>query len=110
MRLKKMFGPDRAAEREFLLEYLEKTLSLIDQLRAALISGQAAQVEMLAHRGKGASANFGIQVMIEPLERLEAAARSADLSNAPQLLTEIEASFALAQKAVKTRPEFTKSE
>jgi len=110
MRLKKMFGADRVAEQQFLAEYLEKTSSLIEELGIALKFGQVSEVEMLAHRGKGASANFGIQAMVEPLERLESAARSTDLSNGPQLLNAIETSFELAVKAVKTRSESVQAE
>jgi signal transduction histidine kinase/DNA-binding response OmpR family regulator len=104
-RLKQMFGTDRAAEQLFLSEYLKKTSSLIGQLRNAVSSRQVAEVEMLAHRGKGSSANLGVQGMVEPFNRLENAGHMSDLSNAPQLLAAIEASFALAEEAVKRRLE-----
>jgi signal transduction histidine kinase/DNA-binding response OmpR family regulator/ligand-binding sensor domain-containing protein/HPt (histidine-containing phosphotransfer) domain-containing protein len=98
-RLKKMFGADPGTVRRFVNQYMQETSVLIEQLRAALNSGHASEVGVLAHRGKGTSANFGMEAMTEPLQRLEDAARSADLSDGPQLLAAIEASFDLTKKA-----------
>jgi signal transduction histidine kinase/CheY-like chemotaxis protein len=103
VRLKQLFGADLAAEQQFLRDYIEKTSLLIGELRAALNLSKASEIEVLAHRGKGLSANFGIQVVIEPLNQLENAARASDLSKAPQLLTVIEISFARARTEVKRR-------
>jgi two-component system, sensor histidine kinase and response regulator len=100
-RLKKMFGADPHTVRRFLNQYVQQTSALIEQLRAALKSGNASEVAVLAHRGKGTSANFGIRAMTEPLQHLEDAAQSTDLSNGLHLLAAIEASFELAKKATE---------
>lgn len=96
-----MLGEDDATVREFLHEYLRRTAAQIEQLGAALNSANAVQVELLAHRSRGASANFGVDAMIYALERLEEAARAGDLSNGRHLLAGIEQAFALVQKTIQ---------
>ncbi|MEW6303257.1 MAG: response regulator [Verrucomicrobiota bacterium] len=102
-RLKKIFGADPATARRFLNQYLDQTSGVIEELRAALNSGNTTSVGVLAHRCKGTSANFGIRAIIEPLQRLEDAARAADLSNGPKLLAAIETAFDSTRRAVKAR-------
>jgi signal transduction histidine kinase/CheY-like chemotaxis protein/HPt (histidine-containing phosphotransfer) domain-containing protein len=102
-RLKQLFGGDTAAEQQFLREYIEQTSALIGDLHVAMNARRTSEVELLAHRGKGLSANFGIQVMIEPLNQFENAGRAGDLSNAAQLLAAIEISFSVAQREVDRR-------
>ena len=94
--------------REFLDEYLRKTSTLIEQLGAALDSANAADVELLAHRCRGASANFGIEAMVHPMAQLEQAARSKDWANGPRLLAEAQEAFALVQKLLLSRIESSK--
>ncbi len=68
-----------------------------------MAAGNAAALEIIAHRGKGASANFGIRAMVRPLEALEETARKGDLSNATALLAEANEALTRVRKAVSDR-------
>ncbi|MBI4661775.1 MAG: response regulator, partial [Verrucomicrobia bacterium] len=99
-RLKRMLGDDTRTLRQFLDAYLEKTSSLLTQIRAARDAGDAAKVEFLAHRCKGSSANFGIRAMVEPMERLEEAGQTNAMTEFPHLLEAAERAFEEVRKAV----------
>jgi CheY-like chemotaxis protein/HPt (histidine-containing phosphotransfer) domain-containing protein len=102
-RLDQMFGGDSSAAISFLHDYVKETTGLLQQLRTAVQSGNASEVELLAHRSKGASANFGILAMLDPTARLEAAAESGNLTTAEKLLTDIETAFRSVESAVQSR-------
>jgi CheY-like chemotaxis protein len=97
-RLKEMLGVEAGTVREFLNLYFRQTSSQIEQLQNALQSSNAADVEMLAHKCKGASSTCGIKAMVRPMAQLERAAHSGDISNAAEFLAEARESFGRVQK------------
>ncbi|MBI2947224.1 MAG: response regulator [Verrucomicrobia bacterium] len=102
-RFDEMLGDDPATVREFVDLYLQKTSEQMAQMRAALTAGKAADVEMLAHRCKGASATCGITAMQQPMGELEAAGRSGDLSRATEILARAERTFGRVREILANR-------
>jgi signal transduction histidine kinase/ligand-binding sensor domain-containing protein/DNA-binding response OmpR family regulator/HPt (histidine-containing phosphotransfer) domain-containing protein len=100
-RIESMLGKDSGTQRKFLETYLRTTAAELEQLQAAVSANNIPGVELLAHRSKGASANFGIQAMIQPLAQLEELARSKDLSDAPRIFEEVRQAFARVQRALQ---------
>ena len=102
-RLNRMFCEESDDLRAFLASYIEKTSSQIDKIRAALNAGDVFEVEVLSHRCRGASANFGIRAMVDPMTQLEEAAKAKDLSDAPRFLREAETAFDVITKIIEER-------
>jgi len=98
-----MLGNDPATVREFVDLYLEKTAEQITQIRAALSAGKASEVELLAHRCKGASATCGITAMRQPISELEAAGRAGNLSRGAEVLAHAEQTFGRVRKILTER-------
>ena len=70
--------------REFIDFYLEQSHQLIEELGVAIRSGEAQEVEFLAHKCVGSSANCGMTAILPPLRELESIGRSGQLSGAEQ--------------------------
>jgi signal transduction histidine kinase/ligand-binding sensor domain-containing protein/CheY-like chemotaxis protein len=100
-RLDQLFGSDLDRRRRYMESYLGHTSSQLGQLREALQSGNAAEVELVAHRCYGASGNLGIQAMARAMERLEAVAVSKDLNEAARLLAEAEQVFGRVTESLR---------
>ena len=70
--------------REFIDLYLAQSHQLIEELGVAIRSGEAQEVEFLAHKCVGSSANCGMTAILPPLRELESIGRSGQLSGAEQ--------------------------
>ena len=104
-RLNRMFCEDDDDLKGFLTSYIEKTSSEINKIRAAMNAGDVFEVEVLSHRCRGASANFGIRAMVAPMTQLEELAKEKSLSDAPRLLVEAEESFELVRMSIESSAE-----
>jgi two-component system sensor histidine kinase/response regulator len=71
--------------REMIDLYLAQSNDLIRHLGAAIQAGAAKDVEHLAHKYLGASANCGMTAIISPLRELERMGKSGQLSGAEEL-------------------------
>jgi CheY-like chemotaxis protein/HPt (histidine-containing phosphotransfer) domain-containing protein len=97
-RFREMLGDDFGTMREFMELYLQQMKVQLEHLQAALDSANVSEVEMLAHRCKGASATCGITSVVRPMGELERIAREGDLSTAAGILAEAKAAFAGVQE------------
>jgi len=75
-------GPERL--RELIELYLRQSHQLIKELGAAIRSGAAKEVEHLAHKCVGSSANCGMTAILPPLRELERMGRSGRLTGADE--------------------------
>lgn len=75
--------------------------SQITELREAVESETAEDVERTAHSLKGSSGNIGASRMSEICDELQDAGASEDLSYAPQLLGQLEAEFGRVRPALE---------
>lgn len=75
-------GPERL--RELIDLYLRQSHQLIKELGAAIRSGAAKEVENLAHKCVGSSANCGMTAILPPLRELERMGRSGRLIGADE--------------------------
>jgi len=86
---------DRATPDGFLADLVDSYLSAaperLDELAAAIRAADAERLHQLAHRFRGAAANLGVQVMIEPLQELETLAEHGSLSGADLRITQARA-------------------
>ena len=71
--------------REMIDLYLAQSKDLIGHLGAAIQAGAAKDVEHLAHKYVGASANCGMTAIVSPLRELERMGQTGQLSGAEQL-------------------------
>ena len=104
-RFRRLFGKDKVAMEEFITSYLEKTPLEFGRLREALKSGDASEVQRVAHRCKGLNMNFGIQILVGPMEKLEAAASSENYLEGKRILAEAEKAFVMVEIVLKKRLE-----
>ena len=79
--------------RELIEMFLADAEPRLASLREAVHQGNAAVVEREAHALKGSCANFGAEPMSRICERLQAAGRSADLTNVLALLGKLEGEY-----------------
>jgi len=68
--------------RELIDLYLQQSNQLIEELGVAIRSGEAKEVEFLAHKCVGSSANCGMTAILPPLRELESIGRSGQLTGA----------------------------
>ncbi|MCX7867903.1 MAG: response regulator [Limisphaera sp.] len=87
--------------RELVSLYLQQTTQQLNQLRAAVSAGNAAEVRRVAHSCAGASATCGMRRITPLLRRMEARAEAGDLSELPQLLAQAEHEFQQIQSQVQ---------
>lgn len=72
-------GIDANALLNIIHEFLSSSNTLIDELKGALKSGNAAALHHIAHRLKGAAANLRFSLLAESAEKIESSAKSASL-------------------------------
>jgi PAS domain S-box-containing protein len=70
---------------EIVDAYLSQMSSELQQLLAAIESGNAAKIDFIAHNAAGMSANCGMTAVVEPLRELERRGREKDLEGAVAL-------------------------
>ena len=84
-RLREVSGDAPEQLREMIELYSTEANDLIPKLSAAVQASKAEEVEGLAHRLVGASANCGMICVVAPLRELERMGRSRRLNGAERL-------------------------
>jgi two-component system, sensor histidine kinase and response regulator len=79
-------GPEEV--RELIDLYLHQSNLLMENIRLAIRSGAAEEVERYAHKLYGASANCRITAILSPLRELENMGQSGQITEAERLYTE----------------------
>ncbi|HXG83232.1 MAG TPA: response regulator [Pyrinomonadaceae bacterium] len=92
-RLVSVIGDDPQEVREILDLYLEQMEKNLKTLSAAVKSGDAGEIDLIAHNCHGSSANCGISSVVAPLRELERMGRENQLSGARRCLAEVEREF-----------------
>lgn len=85
-RLSRITGGDGAKLRMLTKLYLEQSQELMTGLENAVRDRSAKDVEFLAHKCCGASANCGANTIVAPLRELEKMGREGQLDNAEKFL------------------------
>ena len=84
--------------RELIDMYLTQADEILANLRVAIRTGAANDVEHLAHKLVGSSAVCGVNVMVPPLRSLEQRGREGRLSDADQLLAQMTERLELSRR------------
>ena len=100
-RLFEVMGDDPEELREMLDLYFDEMACNIEKLRAAIASGNANEINSLAHNSVGASANCGIVALVAPLRQLERLGRENQLNGAAALSAQIDHEFARVRPFLK---------
>ena len=86
---------------DMLSVYLDQMVQTFAKLDLAFESGNADEVNLLAHNCAGANANCGMTALIEPLRELERIAGENDLAHAASLLPRLRAEFERVRRFLK---------
>ncbi len=81
---------DPSAARELIELYLQQAAEQLARVRAGIASGDAREVERVAHSAAGASATCGMTAVLKPFRDLEVAGHRSDLTLAPELCDQVE--------------------
>src|SRR5262249_47284212 len=81
--------------------FLEETPRLMDVLRRAFATGDAAKVRLAAHTLKGSTSVFGASTLRRAFQTLEDSARMGDLADLEPVLAQIDAQLPLLQAALR---------
>jgi PAS domain S-box-containing protein len=81
-RMRRMMGDDPEEVADILGVYLEQMSASLDRLATAVESGDAAEVETIAHNCVGVSATCGMSAVVGPLRELERMGRENRLAGA----------------------------
>lgn len=77
-------------QRELLQVFLEDAFVYLNEIKTALATGDTETLARYAHQIKGSSATVAVQKMPEVAAQLEYQAKNNQLSNASELITELE--------------------
>ncbi len=91
--LSEISGGSAAVEREVLDDFLAATRGDLDQLRAAMASGEVVRAGREAHKMKGAARLVGAIALSAAAAVIEAAARSGDFAACTAGMTAVESAF-----------------
>ena len=97
--LKDLMGADFVAE--VIDTYNEETAALIEQLRAALASGDAATFGRCAHSIKSSSASLGALGFSQRARELELLGKAGDLSEAGPKADRLATDFSLVKSTLE---------
>ena len=89
-RLRDVSGDTPEHLREMVDLYLSEARALIPKLGVAVRAGRAEEIERLAHRLFGASANCGMISLVAPLRELERTGRARQLNGAERTVVDDE--------------------
>lgn len=104
--LLEMLGGDAAFLSEMIDEYFDDTPKLLAAMRQALQANDAVALRRSAHTLKSNSANFGALTLSTQCKELEELGRTDSLSNAPELVAQIETEYEKVKPALQAlRPE-----
>ena len=98
-RLGRLFRDDAAEIGKFLEAFIATTSTQLAQILAALDAGDLETMEILSHRCRGTSANFGITALVGPMARIEEAAIAKDLAAVREGLGRAEKAYAAVRAA-----------
>ncbi len=84
----------REGLQELMNLFFSQTTTQLGQLTAAVKASEAAEIRRISHSCAGASATCGMRTLAPLLREMENAAINADVSTAPQLLSQAEHEFA----------------
>jgi HPt (histidine-containing phosphotransfer) domain-containing protein len=76
------FENDKELLREVVALFLDDCPRRLDELRAAVLRGDRAAVEQVAHSIKGSVANFAAATAVTAAQRLEMIGRDGDMTTA----------------------------
>jgi CheY-like chemotaxis protein/HPt (histidine-containing phosphotransfer) domain-containing protein len=76
--------------RELMRVFLDECPKLMDQIRAAVLTGQAAKLRIGAHTLRSSASYFAARRVGHAAERLEQIGKSGNLTDAPAALAELE--------------------
>ena len=93
-RLQANLGGDSAIMAELIEIFLTDTPLQLAAMRQALVDGDAAIVQRVAHTLKSTSASLGAQALMSLCDTLEQQAHNGRLDGANAYLAQIEAAFA----------------
>ncbi len=90
-------------------QYVETSQEMIDQLRCAVLSNDAAGLRALAHRLKSSSAQLGAAALVDDCRTLELMGANQKLTHASDVLSRLEKHYAAARTVLQreideTRP------
>ncbi len=88
-RLTEMSGTDEASVRELTELYLSQTDEQLRELRQAISTQEAREVERIAHKAAGASSTCGMVAVVSALRELERQGREARLDGAQTLYDQV---------------------
>ena len=78
---------------EILDTYLVQTSENLDKLIAAIVAGNASDVDLIAHNCAGTSATCGMVAMVQPLRELERMGREGSLAGAEDVSRQVASEF-----------------
>ena len=85
-RVLQRLGGDENLFRELVEYFVEDSAQILDQMRAAARSGDAAELERAAHSIKGLAANFEGRAAVEMAREIEGLAQSGRIRSATPLI------------------------
>jgi len=85
------FDNDRKFMMEMFNQYKDQLSQRLNEIRSALQAQDANRLALLAHNLKGVSLNFSANTLAEITRQLEESCKREDLTNAPFLVTQLEA-------------------
>jgi PAS domain S-box-containing protein len=92
-RLREVSNDDPERIRRLVDMYLSQTVTLLDDLQAAIETNSAAVVAQTAHKLVGSSISLGVQAFTQPLLKLERLSNDGDLSGAGVLFDDVRQKF-----------------
>lgn len=98
-------GDEPAELHEILDLYLAQILHSLEKLGAAINSGNAKEVDLIAHNCAGASANCGVFALVAPFRELERAGREGNLEHGLAIVDLARIEFARVSKFLETHLE-----
>lgn len=93
--LKKLVGDDESIVRSFLSDYPAAAQRLADDLRAAVVAGNAREIAAIAHKLKSASRTVGALSLGDVCAELENAGRAADQAAIARIVPSFETMLAV---------------
>lgn len=82
-------------------DYIRQSDGFVAALDGAIRNGASLEVRNIAHEWRGASATCGVDVLVEPLEKLERLGAAADLTDARPIFDRVADSWWEARKALE---------
>ncbi|PYS97301.1 MAG: hypothetical protein DMF65_11970 [Acidobacteria bacterium] len=92
-RLRMAMGEDPEEVSDILSVYLKQMTESLERLNAAIKSGDAGQVDLIAHNCAGVSVNCGMAAVVGPLRELERMGRDGQLAGAGSLRARVGVEF-----------------